>query len=616
MGEWNYIMTVTELNNYIKHYLEEDKTHTAIMLTGEWGSGKTYFIENELIPFLQGNKKNECVVISLYGLEELSEISKSIYMELRMKLPKNNSEKAATTKIIAKTVVKNVIGRFGIDANMSEDDLQNIYSSVDLAGKLLIFEDLERSNIEIVKLLGYINNLVERDGVKVLLVANENEILNKQPDTFNFDFTKLVYSSSEDNHKKDNESSTSKDLQAQKYLRIKEKTISDTICFESNYCEAVKNIIDMFSNKKLQTIVDKDKAIIEELVSMVRGYCHKNFRTFIFATQKAVDIFNKMGEDYEDDFFKCIYFGIICFSSKIKAGKFPKWEGTEYLSTLLGTNRYPLFRFCYDFIRLQEIDAVNIAETRKAYGEMKLYDQNADRGDDDLRVLYDYYEKTETEVRNVLNSLEKRLKNPGDIGFYNYGKLAAYLVRVSHVIGFDYAQCKDHMVKNIRGKGRDIDSRLLFLPMYDNLEENEKTEFKEFTEQLSESMNFRNNQTDFSYKPNDIKDLYDFVLKDEYKIRSDHEFISRYNVDQLVEMLFGASSKQIMEFRDVLFAIYRHASKADFIEADIHTMKELLQVVEEKINFNDYQNYNVDKIQLLQLRYLCINLKTFITQMS
>ena len=77
-----------------------------------------------------------------------------------------------TGKIVVKTVIKNVFGKFGIDTNMSDDDLKNIYSSVDLDGKLLIFEDLERSHIEIIKLLGYINNLVERDGVKVLLVAN------------------------------------------------------------------------------------------------------------------------------------------------------------------------------------------------------------------------------------------------------------------------------------------------------------------------------------------------------------------------------------------------------------------------------------------------------------
>lgn len=52
---------------------------------------------------------------------------------------------------------------------------------------------------------------------------------------------------------------------------------------------------------------------------------------------------------------------------------------------------------------------------------MKLYDQNADRDDDDLRVLYDYYEKTETEVRKVLNSIEERLKNSEDIDFIIMG---------------------------------------------------------------------------------------------------------------------------------------------------------------------------------------------------
>lgn len=609
-------MTVTELNNYIKHYLEEDKTHTAIMLTGEWGSGKTYYIENELIPFLQDGKKNKCVVISLYGLEDISEISKSIYMELRMKSVIKDSEMLTTGKIVVKTVIKNVFGKFGIDTNMSDDDLQNVYSSVDLDGKLLIFEDLERSHIEIIKLLGYINNLVERDGVKVLLVANENEILNKQLETISYNLEELVSSFLENNIKEDKENSVPEDVQVQKYLRIKEKTISDTIYFESDYFEAIKNIIGIFRNEKLQTMVDKDKDIIDELVSMIKGYCHKNFRTFIFATQKTVDIFNKIEEDYEHDFLKCIYYGIICFSSKMKAGEFPEWEGTEYLSTSLGTNWQPLFKFCYDYIRWQKIEVEDIAKTRDAYEKLKLYDKNADQQDTDLQKLYSYYERTESEVKDTLKSIEKRLKNPDDIGFYSYRKLAAYLVMISHVIEFDYAQCKEYMVKNIRGKGRDIDSHLLFLPMYDNLEENEKAEFKNFTEQLSESMNFRNNQNDFSYNPSDLKDLYESVLKELYKISGNHEFISKYNVSQLVEMLFQASARQIEDFRGTLFAIYRYAGKADFIEADINTMKELLQVVQEKINSNDYQNYDIDKIQLLQLRYLCRNLKTFITQMS
>ena len=141
------MMTADELNGYIMHYLEEDKTHTAIMLTGEWGSGKTYYVENVLVPFLQKEKKNRipflkrgkenrCVVISLYGLEELSDISKSIYMELRMKALDKDSEALATGKLVAKTIAKGVAGFFGIDVNMSEDDLEAVKNLVSMDFRL------------------------------------------------------------------------------------------------------------------------------------------------------------------------------------------------------------------------------------------------------------------------------------------------------------------------------------------------------------------------------------------------------------------------------------------------------------------------------------------------
>ena len=204
-----------------------------------------------------------------------------------MKALDKDSEVLATGKLIAKTIAKGAAGIFGIDVNMSEDDLQKMYSSVDLSKKLLVFEDVERSNIEIAKLLGYVNNLVERDGVKVLLVANENEILNKAPEKFDFQFTKLFSTDSKNDNMEDNKNDIPEVVQ--KYLKIKEKTISDTICFESDYHDAVKNIVDTFDNERLKEIIGRDEEGIEELVSMVRGQCHKNFRTFIFATQKTVD---------------------------------------------------------------------------------------------------------------------------------------------------------------------------------------------------------------------------------------------------------------------------------------------------------------------------------------
>ena len=47
------MMTNDELNQYIKHYIEKDQTGRAIMLTGAWGIGKSYYIKNSLMPYLK-----------------------------------------------------------------------------------------------------------------------------------------------------------------------------------------------------------------------------------------------------------------------------------------------------------------------------------------------------------------------------------------------------------------------------------------------------------------------------------------------------------------------------------------------------------------------------------
>lgn len=610
-------MTTTELNKYIKHYLEKDKTHTAIMLTGEWGSGKTYYVENILTPFLQEDGKNRCVVISLYGLETISDISKNIYMELRMKALEKESEVWSAGKLIAKTIVKGAAGIFGIDVSMSEDDLQTLYSSVDLSGKLLVFEDLERSGIELVKLLGYVNNLVERDGIKVLLVAYEKEILHKVPEIFKFNFTKLQSDQSEGSEKEKNKNSISEGVQ--NYLKIKEKTISDTIYFESDYFEAVKSIVDTFDNPKMQEIIGDNTKQIEGLAYVVKGSCRKNLRTFIFATQKTVDIFEKVDGNSDKDFLVCIYYGIIYFSAKIKVEEFPAWQGTEYLSTTLGSNEYPLFRFCYDYIRWQKFNMVEVKGAEKAFQKMKLYDKHADQRDLDLQMIYSYSERTEKEVLEVLKSVEERLKDPKEIGFYSYGKLAVYLVTLNHVIGFDYTKCRERMVENIKGKGNDIDSDILFLPMYDFIE-GDKEEYDDFVNQLCESMNNKNGQDDFSYSlhdfsysPEDIKDLYDYVIKERSNISKNHEFIGRFNINLLIEMLFNASAKQLGDFRGTLLAVYRYASKAKFLETDVAAMKEILRLIQSKL---DSKDYDMDKIQIKQIDWLCGDLRKFISQME
>lgn len=259
-------MTTEELNNYILHHLKKDKTHTAIMLTGEWGSGKTYYVENDLIPFLKQNKAT-AIAVSLYGLNDITMISKSIYMELRMStLGGKSSEVVTTGKLIAKNIIKNITGVAGINIGLSDDDLTELYESVNLENKLLILEDVERCNINITYLLGYVNGLVERDGVKVLLIANESEILKKE-NNIQIDY-KNISNKDESKHEK---KIVSEEINS--YLRIKEKTIGDTIQFSGNIELAIKKIIKEFNNQKLNILFNKDEELYNNVTRMVENIC-------------------------------------------------------------------------------------------------------------------------------------------------------------------------------------------------------------------------------------------------------------------------------------------------------------------------------------------------------
>lgn len=395
-------MTTEELNNYILHYLKKDKTHTAIMLTGEWGSGKTYYVENDLIPFLKQNKAT-AIAVSLYGLNDITMISKNIYMELRMStLGGKSSEVVTTGKLIAKNIIKNITGVVGINIGLSDDDLTELYESVNLENKLLILEDVERCNINITYLLGYVNGLVERDGVKVLLIANESEILKKE-NNIQIDY-KNISNKDESKHEKE---IVSEEINS--YLRIKEKTIGDTIQFSGNIELAIKKIIKEFNNQKLNILFNKNEELYNNVTRMVENICKNNLRTFIYAIQKTTDIIDKIVEkDYEEDFIECLMLGIISLSARIKGDSFPKWEGSEYLSTELGSNDMPLMRFAYEFVRWQTFNIDSVDRAYEAYKNFKFFDRHIEYKDKDFIVLSNYWEETEEHGFNCIKKYRKK----------------------------------------------------------------------------------------------------------------------------------------------------------------------------------------------------------------
>lgn len=180
-------------------------------------------------------------------MKNLDEISKALYLEVRFGKFGKNGEGQATAKVIGRTIVKGVASFFGINLDMDDSSLQELYDSVDLSGKLIILEDIERSDVDIIQILGYVNNLVEQDGVKVLLVANEQEILSREiPKRNDAEKGKIQEAICAMADREDPLT-----VKAQEYLRKKEKTINDTITFEADKHEALKSIINSFFTKDI-----------------------------------------------------------------------------------------------------------------------------------------------------------------------------------------------------------------------------------------------------------------------------------------------------------------------------------------------------------------------------
>ena len=303
-------MTNLEYNAYIQNYLDNDKTKSAIMLIAPWGMGKSYYIQNSLIPYLEKDDGKRCVVVSLYGMNDIKEISKAIYLEMRAKAISCKGEKFEAGKIVGKTILKGVLSKVGIDLSLEEQDLEKLYSSIDLTNKLIILEDLERSGISIKQVLGYVNNLVEQDGAKVLLVANEKEIKQYESkiskDKDGNEVTRWVYTA-----------------ETQEYLKIKEKTVSDTILYLCDYDMAIENIFKTFSDDNLLLCLEeKDKSgksiVVREIKDIMENLKEYNLRSLIFACQKTIDIFANYRDTLNIEFFKYVLLGNVAFALRLK----------------------------------------------------------------------------------------------------------------------------------------------------------------------------------------------------------------------------------------------------------------------------------------------------------
>ncbi|BDG36478.1 P-loop NTPase fold protein [Saccharococcus caldoxylosilyticus] len=244
----------------VKDYVERPRTNYALMISGDWGSGKTYFLKNYVFPELIAMNKRP-VYITLNGLSTIEELSKQIYLETTLfrneKIKKAMDSKALKyvtqfTKVIHNTATMlNLAGN--IENSIDFDELIDIEDNV-----ILCFDDLERCRIEITEILGYINNFVEHDGIKTIIIANEKEIKDTNMEQHKELKMLTAIESLKAEKKELSKDEISKKLaslftEQKHYDVIKEKVIGKTLFYVPDIPSIIDDIIKEYNESKTES---------------------------------------------------------------------------------------------------------------------------------------------------------------------------------------------------------------------------------------------------------------------------------------------------------------------------------------------------------------------------
>lgn len=184
-------MTHAATRAYLDYYLDRaGDPDFAVMLEGPWGSGKSFFIEQYFSARLAAGRAKdpdakEEIRVSLFGVSDLSEISSLIFA-------KAHPWMSGKTAKVANAVLSKAVSYFGVSADPKENQKLLQEMMLNLKGRVLVFDDLERCPMSVVEVMGFINRFVEQDKIKVVVVASEEDIPLEQQEDYKARKEKLI----------------------------------------------------------------------------------------------------------------------------------------------------------------------------------------------------------------------------------------------------------------------------------------------------------------------------------------------------------------------------------------------------------------------------------------
>ena len=640
-----------DLVESILDYIRSDYTDYAVMLNGEWGSGKTHFWNNKIkkkIESMQLNgKRYTTIYMSLYGISNLEEISKKIFMETTQLMDKNlrrfmNSKGQETIPEYAKTGI-DMANFFGVTQNGNKLDYAEFFSTDD---KVLCFDDLERANVDVIDILGYINNFVEHDHIKTIIICNEKELATKLKSS-NLEMKTFIatYLLDKQNELNKSDKPMVEKIQdkiehvfdkANDYERIKEKLIGETFEYAPKFDYIINGILMRYENNPdLIRFLRENTGII---ISTFNRSGTRNLRILKHALndfKKIYEMVNKSYSNTSNRVMQTMLIFTIAVSFEIKAGKITKEkfinikDNEEYKSILVSSrilmdnrqfyikefdqNYYYNFKAEYRFFKFIEY------YVRTRIFDMKLFKENMDtiRNTVDTENLpgykrlltEEYWKISDDEFEAVIEDIIEDVKE-GKIKLIDMVKIFAYFSYFSRkgLIKYDLKT-----LKSMFFNGMNISS--LTSEYCSNIEEElGKIAIEEVEEDMEEILKhfykLNDQLLDKKYKekaeevmkciPMKMEQFYEKFDKECMKV----PIFKYYDPFQLFQRISCASNEDIVLIKEKLLDRANRYTKQ--IEPEMKNIKQFKQIVD------DYIKGKESTIKIVMLKEFAKSLGTIL----
>lgn len=614
-----------ELVESILDYVRADYTDYAIMINGEWGSGKTYFWNNKIRKKIDTMKLNgkqyTTIYMSLYGISNLEDISKKIFIETTQLMDKNlrkymNNNKQTSIPEYAKTGL-DMANLFGISKNGERFNYGDFFSTDD---KVLCFDDLERANVDVIDILGYINNFVEHDHIKTIIICNEKELSTKLKSN-NLEMKTFIATYMLD--KQGELLKTDKPIvekiksqieyvfdKANEYERIKEKLIGETFEYIPKFDYIINGILMRYeSDQELIRFLRENTNII---ISTFNKSGTRNLRILKHALNDFQKVFEMTSKNYpniSNRVIQTMLIFTIAISFEIKAGKITKdkfvdiKDNEEYKSILVSSrvlmdnkqfyikefdnNYYYNFKAEYRFFKFIEY------YVRTRIFDMRLFKENMDLIIDKSatknmpaykRILTEEYWKiSDDEFSNIIDEVIDNIKS-GEIEIIDLVKLYAYFNYFSKkkLIKYNLTALKNLFIDgmNIASVNsrycEDVEKELSKIAIQDEEKEMEEVlkKFYNLNEELKDKMYKEKADEIFKYIPMRMERFYDIFEKE----CMDIPIFKYQEPHQMFQRILCASNEDIMIIKEKL--INRAELNGYKLKEETKNIKQLKQIIE------------------------------------